>query len=335
MLALGSVSVDAAGQDESSTAPGQSTPREVSKANQDLARSVAVTGREAFNAGDYETAVTLFRRAYALFPAPTVVLYEARSLEKMGRLIEAVEAYERTTQIEIDASAPAQFAEAVAAARQEGHELRARIPTLTLQVEGVSSHDPNLEIQINGQAIGAAQIGHALNLNPGTYRVSGAVSPDRRDERQAALATGNKVTIVLDLSAPLPDVPTPHESEQEEAPVSGFEREVSPLFYVAGAVGVAGIGAGVITGLMADSKHGEAEELCPSQRCVSGSSGPDAVNAFRLLRAASTISYGVGAAGIAAGVVLWLTADTSPEDSESATIEPWVTPDTAGIRGTF
>jgi hypothetical protein len=117
--------------------------------------------------------------------------------------------------------------------------------------------------------------------------------------------------------------------------VSGSERKLSPLFYVAGAVGVAGVGAGVVTGLMADSKHGEAEELCPDQRCLSGTTGPGAVNAFRILRTASNISYGVGAAGIAAGVVLWLTADTSPENTESATIEAWLTTDRAGIRGTF
>src|SRR5438105_2006015 len=70
-------------------------------ASLDLARSVAVTGREAFNAGDYETALALFRRAYTLYPAPTVVLYEARTLEKMGLLLEAVDAYVRTTQIAV------------------------------------------------------------------------------------------------------------------------------------------------------------------------------------------------------------------------------------------
>ena len=89
-------------------------------ANLDVARSVAVSGREAFNAGDYETALSLFRKAYELFPAPTVVLYEARTLEKMGLLIEAVDAFGRTTRTPVPAGAPAQFAEAIAAARSEG-----------------------------------------------------------------------------------------------------------------------------------------------------------------------------------------------------------------------
>lgn len=89
-------------------------------ANLDLARSVAVTGREAFNAGDYETALSLFRRAYGLFPAPTVVLYEARTLERMGLWVEALDAFERTTSTPIPSGSPAQFAEAIGAAREEG-----------------------------------------------------------------------------------------------------------------------------------------------------------------------------------------------------------------------
>ena len=330
-LGLASVSVEAVGQEAMPSAPA----RDVSKANQDLARSVAITGREAFNAGDYETAMTLFRRAYALFPAPTVVLYEARSLEKMGRLLEAVEAYTRTTQIAVDAAAPAQFAEAIAAAREEGRDLRANIPTLTLQVEGASSHDPNLEIQINGRAIGAAQIGQALSLDPGTYRVSGSVSPERSDERQAVLAKGNSVTVVLNLAAPAPKAPAPDESDPGPDTVSTSQRTLSPLVYVAGAVGIAGIGTGVVTGLMASSKHAEAEEQCQDQCCTSGTSGPATVNEFRTLRAVSTVSYGIGAAGIVAGVVLWLTADTSPESEQASVVEPWFTQDTAGIRGTF
>src|SRR5687767_13943294 len=76
-LALaGMLTVVEAGAEVASARPAPSGRN----ANLDLARSVAVTGREAFQAGDYETALALFRRAYTLFPAPTVVLYEARSL---------------------------------------------------------------------------------------------------------------------------------------------------------------------------------------------------------------------------------------------------------------
>jgi len=314
--------------------PEQSSEGSVS--NLDLARSIAVTGREAFNAGDYETAVTLFRRAYTLYPAPTVVLYEARSLEKLGQLLEASEAYTRTTQIPVNPGAPAQFAEAVAAARQEGRLLLGRIPTLTLKLEGVSAEDADLRVAINGSAITPAQLGQARRLNPGKYRVVGSLGSERTDEASAVLQAGQHLIVVLDLTDPSVAATVKRtgagSNEGRDSTASGS----TPLIaYVAGGVGLAGIGVGVVTGLMANAKHADAVTECTQGRCVEGSDGPATVDAFRTLRTASTVSYGIGAAGVAAGVVLWLTASDAPETSQGHALEPWVTAHTAGLRGTF
>ncbi len=309
-------------------------PEESQNANLDLARSVAVTGREAFNAGDYETALTLFRRAYTLYPAPTVVLYEARTLEKMGLLVEAVLAYSRTTELPMDSGAPARFAQAIAAAEQEGRDLRARIPSLTVQVEGASQHDPNLKVVINGRAIGAAQFGQAQSLNPGTYSVSGSLSSERTDQDRVVLAVGENRTVVLDLALPSLESPAPGAGS---ASGSGWSppRRIPLLAYLAGGVGVAGVGTGLITGMLANAKYSEAERECENQLCMAGTRGPSAVSAFRTLRMVSSVSYGVGAAGIAAGVVLWLTGSDDSEAGRVGSIEPWGTVDTAGVRGTF
>jgi hypothetical protein len=317
---------------EDGSGPEPSSDGSVS--NLDLARSIAVTGREAFNAGDYETAVTLFRRAYALYPAPTVVLYEARSLEKLGQLLEADEAYARTTQIPVQPGAPAQFAEAVSAARQEGRVLQGRIPTLTLKLEGVGTESADLRISINGQAIAPVQLGQARRLNPGKYRVVGSLGDERTDEANAVLQAGQHLIVVLDLTDPAMAA-----AAGKRAGSNGREPTASgstPLIaYVAGGVGLTGIGVGVVTGLMANAKHAGAVTECEQGRCVEGSEGPAMVNAFRTLRTASTVSYGIGAAGVAAGVVLWLTASDAPETSQGHTLEPWVTAHTAGLRGTF
>lgn len=317
---------------EDGAAPGQGSDGSVS--NLDLARSIAVTGRQAFNAGDYETAVTLFRRAYALYPAPTVVLYEARSLEKLGQLLEAGEAYERTTQIPVRPGAPAQFAEAVTAARQEGRVLLGRIPTLTLKIEGVGAEDADLRVSINGQSLSPGQVGQSRRLNPGKYRVVGSLRNERTDEASAVLQAGQHLIVVLDLTDPALAI--------KRTGVGGNDgRESTPggstplMAYVAGGVGLAGIGVGVVTGLMANAKHAGAVTECAQGRCVEGSSGPAMVDAFRTLRTASTVSYGIGAAGVAAGVVLWLTASDAPESGQGHALEPWVTAHTAGLRGTF
>jgi hypothetical protein len=305
-------------------------------ANLDVARSVAVSGREAFNAGDYETALSLFRKAYELFPAPTVVLYEARTLEKMGLLLEAVEAYTRTTRTAVPSGSPAQFAEAIAAARSEGDALRDRVPSLVVEVRGVNTNDPGLNVSINGRPIGSEQLAQPQRLNPGTYRVSGAVGGERRTSADVTLVPGQSRRVVLNLIAQPADPLAAEGAVSTPVDVAPTSRRGPPLLaYVAGGVGVAGIGAGVITGLLANGKYNEAERECPDDQCAPGSPGVDAVDAFRTWRMVSSVSYGVGAAGLAAGVVLWLTASGDEESGQARTLEPWGTANTAGIRGTF
>jgi hypothetical protein len=316
-------------------APDAPSSNENPNASLDLARSVAVTAREAFNAGDYETALALFRRAYTLYPAPTVVLYEARTLDKMGLMLEAVEAYTRTTQIAVASDAPDQFAEAIAAARQEERALRARVPTLTLRVDGVSLNDPNLKISVNGRAIGAAQIGQAQRLNPGTYRISGSISAERSDQASVVLSEGQNAAVVLHLAAPSPTPPPPVISHNVEPLDETTPQNSLRLYaYVAGGVGITGIGAGLVTGLMSTSKHSEAEEECDNNVCDPDGTGTEAVKDFRSMRTVSTICYGVGAAGLATGVVLWLLSPSTPA-AQAQGIAPWLDAHHVGMQGAF
>jgi hypothetical protein len=305
--------------------------------NLDVARSIAVSGREAFNAGDYDTALAMFRKAYELYPAPTVVLYQARTLEKMGLLIEASDAYSRTTRISVPSNSPAQFAEAIAAAREEGEALLKRIPTLTLELRGARPDDPRTSVMLNSRPLDKAQLSQPQRLNPGTYRIVGSVGSERQFDSQVALVVGQHRSITINLGV----APDPLGIESGIAPRGtvgedpGTTHSIPILAYVAGGVGAAGVGVGVITGLLANAKYDDAERLCPDSRCPAGSPGLDAVDAFRTWRMVSSVSYGVGAAGIAAGVILWLTASDDADSARSRSIEPWGTAKAAGIRGTF
>jgi tetratricopeptide (TPR) repeat protein len=305
--------------------------------NLDIARSVAVSGREAFNAGDYETALAMFRKAYELYPAPTVVLYEARTLEKMGRLLEAVEAYSRTTLTPVPTNSPAQFAEAIGAARVEGDALQTRIPTLILELRGARLDDPTLTVTLNGRALDVARLQQLQRVNPGTYRVAASAGVDRRFDTEVTLIPGQSRRVVVNLGSNSTD-PLAVEGGATSATIGSeppARHSVPLLAYVAGGVGLAGVGAGVITGLLANGKYDDAERLCEDHRCAPGTPGLDAVDAFRTWRMVSSVSYGVGAAGIAAGVVLWLTASGGADAGQAGSIEPWGTAKTAGVRGTF
>jgi hypothetical protein len=298
---------------------------------------VAVTGREAFNSGDYETALALFRRAYSLYPAPTVVLYEARSLEKLGRLLEADEAYTRTAQLSVGPDAPAQFAEAVAQARQEERALRARIPTLTVEVQGVSANDPNLAVTVNGRAIGAAQLGQAQHLNPGAYQIAGALGTQRAAHSEVKLTAGQHARVVLDLAASSLARAAPVQAGAAAAAssTSPHTNTARLLAYVSGGVGVAALGTGIITGLESVNAHNQADRDCPEHRCTT-QDGLEAANSFRSLRTVSSVFYGVGIAGLAAGAVLWFTSSSdSPETASTPALAPWADARSIGLQGSF
>src|SRR5690606_3578570 len=130
------------------------------------------------------------RRAFALFPAPTVSIYEARTLEKMGLLLEALEAYERTIGAPLERGAPPQFLEAIEAAREESESLRARIPTLAVELRGVSPRDPDLRVTLNGRLVAPADLDRPQPHNPGTYRVLGSLRGELQASTEVTLMPG-------------------------------------------------------------------------------------------------------------------------------------------------
>jgi hypothetical protein len=95
----------------------------------ELARGLADEGANAYAAGDDERALTLFQQAYRLVPAPTVALFEARTLVRLGRWREARAAYARLSQTELGADAPKAFRAAVEAGQAERAALERRLAT--------------------------------------------------------------------------------------------------------------------------------------------------------------------------------------------------------------
>jgi hypothetical protein len=111
----------------------------------ELARGLADEGANAYAAGDYERALTLFQEAYRLVPAPTVALFEARTLVKLGRLREARVAYSRLVETELGDDAPQAFRDAVQTGRSELDALDQRLHAEERRAKPVRSPPPPVE----------------------------------------------------------------------------------------------------------------------------------------------------------------------------------------------
>src|SRR5262249_15057921 len=91
---------------------------------------------------------------------------------------------------------------------------------------------------------------------------------------------------------------------QVDTETSG-QSERRAIGFVVGAVGIASLATGIVTGLMTIGKKNTVDDNC-TNRC--NGTARDAANAGKTLSAISTITFGIGIAGIGVGSLLVATS---------------------------
>ena len=319
-------------------AAGAEAAEPIDDSTKNAARELAQRAKEAIDRGDYEAARDLYGRAYALVPAPTLSLREARALVELGLLVEAAEAYVRTTRTVLTEDSTPPFRRAVEQAQRELAKLKPRIPELKLVLKGAAPED--VSVTMDGQPYSVALLGVERPVNPGSHQIVAQRDGDTKVEATVDLAEGatEQVELVIGGSQKPAARAEPADAHMTAASVLQPPEEDSvlhspPVTYAALGVGALGLGIGVVTGIIATKKHSELEAQCPDNQCVEGSPAEGDLKSFRLLRTVSTVSYVVGALGVAGGVTLLLLA---PERrSRQAGVTPYVTPTGAGLSGRF
>ncbi|MDI1482556.1 hypothetical protein [Polyangium sp. y55x31] len=318
------------------------------------ARALADEGFALYDQGKYADALDKFERADALVNAPTVKLLAARTLEKLGRLVEAAEKYRSITILQLDDKAPEAFRDAQETAAKELAALTPRIPTIELTVQGAGAELAT--VMLDGKVFPRALIGVKTPLNPGVHRVeadtpaSSAAIDLKVDEKQAARA-------VLELKPKTGaeaggggDIVTPPGGGESptKAPPGATQRLIGYVSLgVGGAAAIGGLGALI----SAYSTRSDMEAFCEREvngdtPCTNKSQTNDTpvsprnyVNLRSSIDTKATLStalFVVGGVGLTAGVVLLLTAPKAkPASPTKASVEPWVGIGSVGLRGTF
>lgn len=320
------------------SAPHVEAAESVDDNTRNAARNLAEQGREAFDKSDFERSRDLFHRAYELVQAPTLALYEARALTKLGRLVEAEEAYLRAIRTPLRADSPDAFRKAVRDAEAEELLLEPRVPKLIVVLSGPGAKAPELSVTLDHARVKSALLGVEMPVDPGSHELEASVPGAEASRVPFTIAERERKTVELRVSAPVsaPVAAKPTQGPRTELrspPEPSRSSWQRPTGFAVGALGIVGLGTGIITGLMSTSHHGKAEEQCPNQACVAGSAGEDELSSFRTLRTVSTVGYVVGAVGVAAGVTLLLTAPA--ERPGRASVGLWLNPGSAGVRGAF
>lgn len=309
------------------------------------ARAAADQGYDAFQRGEWESALDLFGRAESLVHSPMHLLYVARSNARLNRLIEAQDAYLRVVRQPLPTGAPAALTQAQQEASRELAALEPQIPFVSIEVEGVSGTEP-LEVTQDGRALPPALIGVAHPLNPG-----GHTWQARSGARQSAVETrnvepGSKLSLKLSLpeaeielipqkAAPITAAPVPVASAATPASSGG------PSAWVYAGFGVAAAGIGVGTGFLIQKGHIEDQirSTCTAEGCPATRENVERKSDADRAGLISAIAFTAGGVGLAGAVALWLLAPdavAAPEASSTGRgVQPWLGWNSAGVRGSF
>jgi hypothetical protein len=281
-------------------------------------------GRELVRQGKYDKACPKLLESNRLDPGIGTQFHLADCYEQAGKVASAWATF-------LDVASQARAAgqsERETAASRRAQNLEPRLPRLTIVVPE-SSRAPGLEIRRAGTAIGDAQWGTPVPVDPGEIEIVAAASGRQTLRQSLRLEEGKTVTFNLPTlaeqdtaapattaggEAPSPEAPAAAEAEpQNGEPSAGGSK--TPWVIALASAGVVGVGVGGVFGLMAKSQNDESVEHCaPNDPNACDGRGVELRNNAIADGNVSTIAFIVGGAALAgAGLLLVLDSGSKTE----------------------
>jgi len=325
----------------------------VDEATRATAREIGYEGVDAFQRGDYPQARERLDKAYAILQAPSLGLWSARALVKLGKLVEAHERYLEVTRLPTSVGDEAVQARARADATAEAAALAPRLPRLVVRVQRAPSLAAR--VTIDGAPLVAELWGESRPVDPGRHVVR-AVAAGAAAEEEVELREGEHRTVVLKLAvgagpetqldrSPAPAAPplarepgatlplpeAPKNDEPGARPPASMARR---LGWIALATGGVGIAAGAITGGLVLARQNDLK--CVNSSCPAAQNDVDRVNTLRVV---STVAFVAGAAlAVTGGILLWRApapAGASHDAPAARALTLTILPGAAALRGHF
>jgi hypothetical protein len=280
-------------------------------------------GVEHEEAKDYAAALKAFEAAHALVGLPMTGLAVARAQAGLGLLVEAMDSATKAKLLPVRPNETPAYAKARADADALAQKLAARIPSIQVKVEGPSA---GAEISIDGDVVPADAAAQPRKVNPGKHVVSATAQGYEPASVEVDVVEGQVVPAVLTM--------TPVAAAPSVAPTK--PGGLSPLVFVGFGVGAAGLIAGSVTGALSLSKTSSIEGRCTDGICPSSTAAD--ISSANTLANVSNISFALGAAGVAVGVVGIFLSGSSGEKTPASggiRIMPAIGPGSVGVIGVF
>lgn len=299
----------------------------------DVERATAhfLKGSELFAAKKYELALAEFQASYAAVASPNSRLYVARSLELLGKHRAAYVEFEK---VEAEASARAaaepKYAPTAETARTERAEIAAKLAWLTVRVRGAGD---DARVQVGGAVVAREAWEQPVAVEPGEIVVSVDAPPNPSVSQTLTLQAGERREVELDVTpkvAAAPPAPT-------AAPVSAQSGDRASTLriasFVAGGVGVVGLGLFIGAGASANSTYSDLESACGNRPCPDSRQGD--IDSGKSMQTLANVGLVIGGVGLGAGVTLFLLSRSSSKTADAVASHLVLAPGYGGLRGEF
>ncbi|WP_437330979.1 hypothetical protein [Sorangium sp. So ce381] len=317
------------------TSPLLAQPTAADKA---LAEGLFQDGKRLMDEGKLQEACPKLAESQRVDPTVGTLLNLAVCHEKEGKTASAWAEFTEASSLAASAGQQdrAQFA------AKRASELEARLTRLVLDAAQATQTAPAMTITLNGKELSAAAAaGSGIPVDPGTATIEAKAPGKQPWSQRVTLDPGPSTTRVT--IPPLADVavqaakaappapPRPPPARPEAARPEATGNPMRALGFVAGGVGIAGLGVGAVFGVLTIQKAGDVEEGCSgSFRC--SRADVEANESARTKAMVSNIAIGAGLACLGAGVAMVLMSPRSPEQA-AAVERVWVAPSVASDGG--
>jgi hypothetical protein len=214
-------------------------------------------------------------------------------------------------------------------------ELRPRIPTLRVTIQGLPPGE-TAHLSIDGVGVPDAALTEPQKVDPGKHTVAirvgeGAAAREARGEGVVTEGQAGEVTLAVPPppAVVVPVVPVPVAPRPQ---VSG----VGPVLVKVGfGTAIAGGVVTLVAGIVAIGKASQLPSECSGLKtCDASHGGPD-LAAANTAATVANVAFGVGAAGAFLGLIgLWRSRSTTATVA-GASFSPWIGAGAAGLDGRF
>jgi hypothetical protein len=299
----------------------QAQPAAPSPSDKALAETFFRDGRALMTAGKTPEACAKFSESQRLDPQIGTELNLALCHEADGKTASAWAEFDEVAE---QATRPADKGRGDFA-RQHAHDLEKKLSRVRLVV---AKPGPDMAVKVDGRALSTSVWGTPFPIDPGDHTVEASATGKKPWTQSFRVAPGPSTA---DLGVPpledagsaapavVPAAPPAPVPALQQAPSPGASSPPPPpadakpsgsggktVGFILAGIGVVGIGAGSVFGIMTFSKNGTANDNCklPGGKCTQA--GVDAGNAASTDAAISTVAFGVGVVSLAVGTFMIL-----------------------------